>query len=100
MERIVCTCKNCGCTWGKLVNLWIQVGKGYIGPTIQNDQTSRLDIVATGEVRLGEEQTLVDKWYGFVASPPPVHGIADRPCSQLPSRCCLQAMPDHCWSEM
>ncbi|KAK7752437.1 hypothetical protein SLS62_005590 [Diatrype stigma] len=66
MERIVCTCKNCGCTWGKLVNLWIQVGKGYIGPTIQDEETSRLDIVPTGEVRLGEAQTLVDKWYGFV----------------------------------
>ncbi len=65
MEHIVCTCKKCGYHWGELVNLWIQVGKSYVGPTIIDDNTSKLDVIPIGDVRVGEEQTLVDGWYGL-----------------------------------
>lgn len=70
MEYITCTCKECAHTWGELVNLWVQIGKGYIGPTIlDEDGISKLDIISTGEVRLGEKQTLVDKWYEVCSQP-------------------------------
>ncbi|KAH9888265.1 hypothetical protein F4778DRAFT_786078 [Xylariomycetidae sp. FL2044] len=54
---VVCICKKCGHHVADFVNLCIQVGKSYIGPVIT--PTAGLDIIASGEVRLGEKNTIV-----------------------------------------
>jgi hypothetical protein len=61
MERIGCNCKTCGARVGIFVNLWMQVGRSYFSPIL--DPQSDLSVIGQGDVRVGEQQTLVADWY-------------------------------------
>ncbi|KAI1461883.1 hypothetical protein F4805DRAFT_186398 [Annulohypoxylon moriforme] len=58
MERVVCSCANCNAYLGEFFNQWVKIGKSYISPLIEGDRIS--SVTLTGEVRLGDKETLVE----------------------------------------
>jgi hypothetical protein len=61
MVGVFANCKKCDWRIGSFLNLWTKIGKSYISPIVKRDQ--ELNIISSGSVRSGEEQTLVDRWY-------------------------------------
>ncbi|KAI1504355.1 hypothetical protein F5X99DRAFT_36806 [Biscogniauxia marginata] len=57
MEQVFCSCIKCNQRLSQFLNLWTKIGKSYISPIVQAEVP--LNVVASGEVRLGEAQTVV-----------------------------------------
>ncbi|KAL7932180.1 hypothetical protein V8C35DRAFT_281799 [Trichoderma chlorosporum] len=61
MELVAVRCAKCDSKLGNLVNLWTQIGKKYITPVAYVEDKSDADqIAATGAVRIGDPDTLVE----------------------------------------
>ncbi|KAL6878609.1 hypothetical protein J3F83DRAFT_758491 [Trichoderma novae-zelandiae] len=61
MDPIAVRCAQCDATLGTLVNLWTQIGKKYITPVAYVEDKAEADkIAATGAVRVGDADTLVE----------------------------------------
>lgn len=59
-------CAKCGLELKILANLWTQIGKKYITPVTHVEDKSEADkIAATGAIRIGDANTLVEGWYGY-----------------------------------
>lgn len=61
MDRIQCSCKNCGSMLGEFTNQWMQLGETYYSPTIH--PSTPMNIRPEGDIREGEVDTLVDGWF-------------------------------------
>ncbi|KAH7359382.1 hypothetical protein B0T11DRAFT_114747 [Plectosphaerella cucumerina] len=57
MERVLCQCAACDAKVGLYTNLWLQIGKGYYSPVL--DDEAEAAHVVKGSQRDGEEGTLV-----------------------------------------
>lgn len=65
MDLVAVKCAKCDAKLGSLVNLWTQIGKKYITPVAYVEEKGDADkITATGAVRVGDAETLVEGWYG------------------------------------
>jgi hypothetical protein len=64
MERVLCQCAACDAKVGIYTNLWLQIGKGYYCPVL-NDEAEAAHVVK-GSQRDGEEGTLVAEWHVFL----------------------------------
>ncbi|KAK0671159.1 hypothetical protein QBC41DRAFT_344828 [Cercophora samala] len=58
MKTVSCKCKKCQRAVGIFSNLWIQVGKSYLGPVVEPD--GELAIRCEGKLRMGDTGTLVE----------------------------------------
>lgn len=59
MDIVALNCKKCETALGTAINAWIQIGKTYVSPVVEQG----LDVVDIGPIRNGEPATLVDQWY-------------------------------------
>ncbi|KAI0970299.1 hypothetical protein F4678DRAFT_436414 [Xylaria arbuscula] len=85
METISIFCSQCDHRIGALLNLWTQIGKGYISPVVQSG--AALDISHQGVVQDGEKGTIVEKCR--------LQGLACSECrSKLGSKC-LRSTVNH-----
>lgn len=60
METVFCECKKCGAPIGRFANLWTQIGKSYLSPAVEPEDA--LAARSHGEIRVGEQGTLVEEW--------------------------------------
>ncbi|KAK0718764.1 hypothetical protein B0T21DRAFT_386459 [Apiosordaria backusii] len=60
MKTVSCECKKCQAAVGSFANLWLQVGRSYLGPVIEPDE--ELAIRCEGKTRIGERNTLVEEY--------------------------------------
>lgn len=64
MDLVAVRCAKCDSKLGNLANLWTQIGKKYITPAAHAEEKADADkISATGAVRIGDADTLVEGWY-------------------------------------
>lgn len=64
MDLVAVRCAKCDSRLGNLANLWTQIGKKYITPVAHAEEKADADkISATGAVRIGDADTLVEGWY-------------------------------------
>ncbi|KAL6700496.1 hypothetical protein J3F84DRAFT_122321 [Trichoderma pleuroticola] len=91
MDLVAVRCATCGSELGTLANLWTQIGKKYITPvTYVKDKGEADKITATGAIRLGEANTLVEGCE-----------LLDAECSLCHSSIgqkCLSSPPNHIFS--
>jgi hypothetical protein len=65
MDLVAVRCAKCDSKLGNLANLWTQIGKKYITPVAYAEEKGDADkITATGAIRIGDAETLVEGWYG------------------------------------
>ncbi|KAL7944765.1 hypothetical protein V8C42DRAFT_353587 [Trichoderma barbatum] len=63
MDLVAVRCAKCDSKLGNLVNLWTQIGKKYITPVAYVEDKGDADkITATGAIRIGDADTLVEGW--------------------------------------
>ncbi|KAM0471779.1 hypothetical protein ACHAPX_009172 [Trichoderma viride] len=61
MDLVAVRCATCDSKLGTLANLWTQIGKKYITPVAHAEEKADADkISATGAVRIGDADTLVE----------------------------------------
>ncbi|KAK5987359.1 hypothetical protein PT974_11486 [Cladobotryum mycophilum] len=61
MDSVFLKCANCDAKLGDLTNLWTQIGKKYITPaSYSQDINNSLKVSASGTVRLGDANTLIE----------------------------------------
>ncbi|KAL7894711.1 hypothetical protein HDV63DRAFT_396627 [Trichoderma sp. SZMC 28014] len=61
MDLVAVRCAKCDSKLGNLANLWTQIGKKYITPVAHAEDKADADkISATGAVRIGDADTLVE----------------------------------------
>ncbi len=56
MERVQCRCKKCGDVLGEFANLWTQIGRNYVSPTVRLG--NGLNVVSHGAIRVGGKRNL------------------------------------------
>ncbi|KAI1376343.1 hypothetical protein F4677DRAFT_89020 [Hypoxylon crocopeplum] len=85
MDRVVCSCLKCAHRLGEFVNLWIKIGKSYISPVVNSEDS--LSVAPTGSVRLGDEKTLIDSCH--------VQDVACSKCRAVIGLKCLDTPVNH-----
>ncbi|KAI0433667.1 hypothetical protein F5Y09DRAFT_350962 [Xylaria sp. FL1042] len=85
METVSIFCSRCDHRFGALLNLWTQIGKGYISPIVQAEIP--LDISPGGAIQDGEKGTIVDNCR--------VQGLVCTQCGSTLGSKCLSSAINH-----
>ncbi|KAI3334768.1 hypothetical protein F4824DRAFT_490052 [Ustulina deusta] len=85
METVSIFCSGCDHRLGALLNLWTQIGKGYLSPVVQAEVA--LDISPEGAIQHGEKGTIVDDCR--------VQGLACPQCRAVLGSKCLSSAVNH-----
>ncbi|KAI1280065.1 hypothetical protein F5Y07DRAFT_22497 [Xylaria sp. FL0933] len=85
METVSISCSRCYHHLGALLNLWTQIGKGYISPIVQAELP--LDTRPEGAIQRGEKGTIVDNCR--------VQGLVCTECSSTLGSKCLSSAINH-----
>ncbi|KAI8632249.1 hypothetical protein F5Y19DRAFT_356188 [Xylariaceae sp. FL1651] len=85
MEPVVAQCRECDHHLGRLMNVWIQIGKGYISPVIHPQDD--FDIILEGDIRRGDKQTLVHDCR--------IQDIACNRCGSILGSKCISSAVNH-----
>ncbi|KAI0817794.1 hypothetical protein GGR55DRAFT_40125 [Xylaria sp. FL0064] len=85
METVSISCSRCNHHLGALLNLWTQIGKGYISPIVQAELP--LDMRTEGAIQRGEKGTIVHNCR--------VQGLVCTQCSSTLGSKCLSSTINH-----
>ncbi|KAI1425382.1 hypothetical protein F5Y12DRAFT_784656 [Xylaria sp. FL1777] len=85
MEVVSIFCSRCDHALGGLLNLWTQIGKGYISPVVQAE--AALDMSPEGPVQHGEKGTIVDNCR--------IQGLVCAQCRSTLGSKCLSSAVNH-----